>query len=127
MYPTSTGSAQADPPVRLAQFVSRFTRNSFENVCMDDLTVPVTTIASKIRNMIGDTCLARAIAMPADCVVTDTNSAGTKTLPVCGSGDCYKLNSDPTNCPAFDHLRVDITRAAPPPADTVTSVRCVVP
>jgi len=126
-YTTSLGMAYAYPPVRLAQTVSHFGRNAFETVCNNDVTMQMDNIASHVKGLIGDTCLTRVIAMPPNCTVTDTNSTGTKSLPMCGSGDCWTLVSDPAACVSFDHLYVDIKRSAAPPPDTVTTVRCVVP
>lgn len=126
-YTTGLGMAVAYPPVRLAQTVAQFGRNAFENVCNNDVSAQLGVIANRVNGMIGDTCLTRSIAMPANCVVTDQNSTGTKTLPKCGTGDCWELVADPAACVSFDHLYINIKRASPPPADTVTTVRCVVP
>ena len=129
-YVAGTFIATGDPAVRLAQLVGKLAHNAFESVCAENLTGPVTTIANKVRSMVGDTCLTRTIAMPPDCVVTEQSSAGTKNLRACGgsqTNDCYSFIEDPVGCTSFDRLRVDILRSAPPPADAVITVRCVVP
>ena len=127
MYTSGSNMAVAYPAVRLAQTVAQFGRNAFENVCNTDVSAQLGVIANRVNGMIGDTCLTRSIAMPANCVVTDTNSTGTKTLPKCGTGDCWELVADPAACVSFDHLYINIKRGSPAPADTVTTVRCVVP
>ena len=37
--------------------------------------------------------------------------------------DCYRLVEDPA-CTTSSHLRVEVTRSAVPPADTMIAVRC---
>jgi len=128
-YSGAMGPEVGDPVVRLAQLANTFARSSMSDVC-GDLSVGLTTIANQVRGMVGDTCLSRDIILPADCIVTDQSSSGTATLPECSASvttNCYRLVSDAIACTSSPHLRVEIQRSTPPPADTVTSFQCFVP
>jgi hypothetical protein len=115
-----------NPSVRLAQLPAAFARGSFETICSLDLAPAVTSVARQIRGMLGDSCLARDIALPADCRVFDQTLASEIELSPCSAAtttDCYELVEDAT-CTTSQHLRIKVTRSAPPSADTMVAVRC---
>ena len=127
---TAAGDAMPVPAVRLAQFAASFNPHStFTAACSNDLSMGLTDIGRNVRSLIGDSCLRRDIAMPANCVVTDTSSSGMKSLPQCGgsvTNNCYTLAADPGSCSTSQHLRLQVMRSAEPPPDTVTVVQCVI-
>ena len=51
--------------------------------------------------------------------VTDASGYGS-TAVICASV------TDPATCPGFDHLALEVTRAAPPEAATITRLRCAI-
>jgi len=116
-----------EPSVRLAQLPAQFRHGSFESVCTTDMHPAMTNLGRQLRNLIGDSCLARDIALPADCRVFDETLTTTRELSRCTetiATDCYRLVEDPV-CIAGQHLRVDVTRSAPALPGTMVSVRCV--
>jgi hypothetical protein len=101
-------------------------RGRFEEICDSDYTPDVLAIAREIRGMLGDSCLTREIALPADCEVFDQTPARETPIAPCNAArttDCYVLVDDPA-CTTSHHLRVDVMRSAAPAADTMVSVRC---
>jgi hypothetical protein len=63
----------------------------------------------------------------ADCIVEDVvGTLPAQAIPACGSPTCWKLVADAQNCPAADHLRLQIDRAGAPDPATVTKARCLV-
>jgi hypothetical protein len=132
-FTTSAGTAVADPGVRFQSLVDAFPgRSVVSSVCSDDLAPSVTAIGASIRRLVGDTCLEKPIAQPADCIVEDvSDSAATAPvrIPSCGAGvtgDCYMLVSDST-CSDAAPLRLAVTRTQPAAEATWTRVRCVAP
>ena len=129
-YAGANGVEVADPGVRIAQLARRFARNTVSSVCTQDLSEPVIDVARKVRGLVGDTCLTRAIATPADCMVRDEVGATSTMLPACNNGSsstnkpCYELISDATACSAGSHLRIVVQRLAAPPPSTVVVARC---
>jgi hypothetical protein len=113
-----------NPSVRLPELAGRFAEHVTESACTMDFAPAQADIARRVRNLVGNTCIPQPIAKPADCVVVDQHADGTETpVPACFvAGDCFTLVDDPT-CTASG-VRVDITRAAPPPPNTMVSVRC---
>jgi hypothetical protein len=103
----------ADPAVRIAQFVNAFgTRGALTSVCSADLSLPMTDIGLRAKQLMGDPCIPVALAHPSNptCVVTDGPSI---VMPACsaGSHDCWKIVSDPARCAQSpDQLRVEIDR-----------------
>jgi hypothetical protein len=103
----------ADPAVRIAQFVNAFgTRGTVSSVCSADLSLPMTDIGLRAKQLMGDPCIPVALAHPSSptCVVTDGPST---VMPACstGSHDCWKIVSDPVRCAQSpDQLRVEIDR-----------------
>jgi hypothetical protein len=113
-----------DPSIRLPELAHMFSHGVTETVCTPRLRPAQASFARHVRNLVGDSCLPRAIAMPPDCIVADQRADGSETLlPACGEGDCYELVADP-ECTASG-LRVAVARSTAPPADTMVSVRCV--
>ncbi len=115
------------PSVRLAEMPAQLHRGSFESVCASDMRPAMTSFGRQLRNLVGDACLARDIALPADCRVFDQTRSAESELPLCDKTivtDCYQLVEDPS-CTAGQHLRVDVIRSALPSPDTMVSVRCL--
>lgn len=124
----ATGLEVADPAVRISELIGERPRGVFESVCNSNLTAAETSIARHVRNLVGDACLARDITLPADCRIFDQTLANERELPPCGgtvTADCHRLVEDPA-CIAGQHLRIEVTRSAPPPPGTMVAVRCVV-
>jgi hypothetical protein len=102
------------------------------SVCSDDLAPSATAIGASIRRLVGDTCLEKPIAEPADCIVEDVSDAAPDApvrLPACGAGvtgDCYMLVADST-CTDAAPVRLAVTRAQPAADDVWTRVRCIAP
>ena len=123
----SIGNDVAEPTVRIAQLARSFARHVVADSCNPDFTDAATAIARQIRGMTGDTCLSRDIAQPADCEVADQRRDGSETMiPPCDgviTTNCYRLVPD-ASCRTSQQLRVDVTRTATPPADTMIAVRC---
>jgi hypothetical protein len=130
MYQGSVGLEVADPAVRMAQAAKGFARNSLASVCQADVSQPLVDIARQVRGLVGDSCLTRAIAMPADCIVRDEVGTSSTTLPACDNGasstnkPCYELLSDPAACTAGSHLRIQVQRSSAPPGNTVVVAAC---
>ncbi len=125
-YNAELGPRAADPAVRIEELARAVPRGRFESVCSADLNPAAFAIAREVRGLLGDACLTRDIALPADCEVTDQTLAGESALPPCSADaptDCYQLVEDPA-CTTSSHLRVEVTRSAVPPADTMIAVRC---
>ncbi|HEX5063254.1 MAG TPA: hypothetical protein VFV99_27950 [Kofleriaceae bacterium] len=126
LYTGMYGPQAADPAVRIQELTEVVPRGRFEPVCDVDLTVSSVAMAREIRGLLGDPCLTRDIASPADCVVADQTLSGETPIPPCSTQrttDCYQLVDDAT-CTTVSHLRVDVTRSSPASADTMVSVRC---
>ena len=122
----TVGTEVADPAVRLGELTSKFSRGMVETACTPDLRGAASRIARQVRTMVGDSCLARDIAMPADCHVFDTRSGSEVMLPACSGAtfaDCYSLVFDP-KCSAPQYLRVEVNRNSLASPDTMVSVRC---
>jgi hypothetical protein len=123
----SLTSGTKDPAVRMDQLVNTFARGTQVTACRDDLAPSLLTIARQIRTIVGDPCIPRDIAMPADCVLFDTHASGETEVPACGGAvttDCFDVVSDAAQCPLGQHLRVNVMRSAAPAADTMMALRC---
>lgn len=133
MYTTATGMLVGDPAVRMASLLGTFPgRTKLTSVCSDQLAPATTDIGKSLKRLVGDACLEKPIAMPADCVAVDVRDSSPNTatpLPHCGpgvTGDCFDLVPDAT-CTDGAALRLQVTRTQPPPADLWTTVRCTTP
>jgi hypothetical protein len=128
MYSGAQGQEVADPPARIADFASRLPRSTVASVCSSSLSSVMTSMAQRMKSLVGESCLDRAIAMPANCEAFDVTANGTETaLPACTASSglpCFTIVTDATACPAGPHLKADVMRIAAPSADTWTSVRC---
>jgi hypothetical protein len=132
-YTGVNGPAVGDPAVRMASLLGTFPgRTKLTSVCSDQLAPATTDIGKSIKRLVGDACLEKPIAMPADCVAVDVRDSSPNTatpLPQCGagvSGDCFDLVAD-ASCTDGAALKLQVTRAQPPPADLWTTVRCTTP
>lgn len=116
----------ADPGVRLQAFFDLFKDRSFAgSVCDDDLSSPLAGVADRIAFAMGSPCVTQAID-PATCVVEDVVGETITEIPPCPAPTCWSLVTDPATCPGFDHLALEVTRAAPPEAATITRLRCAI-
>jgi hypothetical protein len=139
-FTTPSGSAVADPAVRIGAFLQAFPdRNSLTSICSADLTNPLAVIGSSAKKLMGDTCLDTSDLVDTDatqagvqpsCEVADIRDSAPQApvvLPACSSGaaDCYEVVADQEACPATDdHLRVKIRRATAVAEDSWTHIRC---
>ena len=129
-YVTSgSTTAVADPAVRISQLAGMFDRHAVDTVCKADLSTGLADIAAQLAPLLGSPCLTKAIAMPADCVVTDDAVGGGSTvIPQCpGADPCYTIATDATACSAAPQLALHVTRTGAAPAGTVTTVKCKLP
>jgi hypothetical protein len=114
------------PAIRIPELARMFPRHVVENLCADDYRPAQESFARHVRNLVGDTCIPRALPPAASCVAIDQRADGSETaLPACdgpASTDCYELVAD-DGCTA-SQLRVDVRRSAAPPADVMVAVRC---
>ena len=108
--------------------------------CQENLAPAFAQIARAVKTTLGDPCIDTTDLHDDDvltpgiqpfCGVEDVRDGGDPPaiLPRCpsASGDCFELVSDPRVCPATpEHLRVRITRAAPPEPGVWTHVHCSV-
>jgi hypothetical protein len=121
------GMASADPAVRLSALVDQFPgRHARASICNDDLGPATVAVGGELeRLVVGDRCLARALAATDDCsVVDETAGQPAASLAQCGQTSattCYAIVAD-TDCSSG--YRLDVARAAPAPADTFTTLRC---
>ena len=135
-YQAPDGLEVADPAVRIDQLTHAFPgRGSFQTVCQQDLTVSLSNIGYQARQLIGDPCLAVAIAdtdasapgIQPMCAVTE----GTRDVPACDGMNldyCWQLVDDGQRCASSpEHLRFEILRASPAPVSTYIHVRCLLP
>jgi hypothetical protein len=129
-YQGTMGLEVADPGVRIAEAARQFSRHTVESICSRDLSAPLTNIARQVRGMVGDSCLTRAIALPADCVVRDEVGTTSKIVPACNAPTdptnkpCYELVTNPSSCTAGSHLSLRVQRDTPPPPGTVVVAAC---
>jgi hypothetical protein len=133
-YQASDGLEVADPAVRIAQLTGEFpTRGSFETVCQADLTLPLTNIGLQARRLVGDPCVPVALAdrdpapgIQPTCTVTE----GTTDVPACDGNNldyCWQLVVDDQACTSSpQHLRFQMLRGTPAPANRSIEVRCLV-
>jgi len=128
MLDVPNGTENAYPGVRLEQFVSAFRHRVYSSACDPDYTIADAAIAHHIASMTGVPCLVQALTPLATCRVFDERADGTTTeIPACGTGSampCFTLDADAATCPDLQHLLANVHRSAPPPADTMISVRC---
>jgi hypothetical protein len=126
VYNGMVGVTVADPAVRIEDLAQGVARSLVLPVCDEDQTTNAHAIAREIRGMLGDSCLTRDIALPADCQVFDQTLTREIALAPCSAAkttDCYRLVEDAA-CTTSQHLRVDVMRSAAPAADTMVAVRC---
>jgi hypothetical protein len=129
VYAGTTGDEVADPAVRTAQFAAGFERGTVSSVCSGDLTLPLTDIGLRAKQLMGDPCIPVALAHPATptCQVIDSSAGGGAPMATCGSGagDCWQLVVDPVRCPQSpDHLRVEIDRTVAPTQQHFAHISC---
>ena len=126
-YQGAVGIEVADPPVRMKQFLNLFPNaSSFSTICQQDLSGPLTLTAQLVNLAVGSPCIAVQLAEQPDCIVEDVVGTIATEIPACGSPTCWKLVTDVQNCPAADHLRLQIDRTGAPDPATVTRARCLV-
>lgn len=127
-YTVATGSAVADPPIRLQALATSIGANAtITSVCSADLTPAAIEIGQGIKRLVGDTCLPRAVAA-ATCQVIETRDSapGARTeIPACGGGasPCFDIVAD-ASCTAGPHQRLAITRSGAPAADAWITLSC---
>ncbi len=114
------------PAVRLTDTAKGLPRSRITAMCNGGVEASVNDVAREVRGLLGDACLTRDIALPADCEAFDTRADGSQAaLSRCGSGgssDCWQLVGDP-GCPGQgQRLRVNRTGMAAP--DVMVSLRC---
>ena len=129
-YNGANGPEVADPGVRIEQLANLFQRKTISSICNPDLSQPLVDLARQVRGLVGDTCLTRAIALPADCLVHEEVGAMKTDLPLCDNGafstnkPCYELVSDPTGCTGGSHLRLQVQRVMAPAPNAVVVAEC---
>jgi len=132
----TSGLEVADPGVRMQQFLDQFPgRSATATVCQNDLSSVLADIGQLTSLAIGTPCLTAPLAdsdpatpgLQPDCIVEDVVGSDKTPIPPCpASPTCFSIVPDAAQCPAFDNLRIDITRETAPDPTTVTTVRCLV-
>lgn len=124
LMPTNTALA-IDPAVRIIDHARAYERSYVGDPC-DSVGGALLGIARELRGMVGDACLTRDIAQPADCAAFDTFADGSEQpIARCTdatTADCWYLVEDP-GCPG-QQWRLHVTRSGPPAPDTMVSLRC---
>jgi hypothetical protein len=125
-YAGMMGTEIAVPGTRVADLAKSLRHGSFDSVCAD-LGPAMTTMGQRIKTLIGDPCLEKPIALPAQCEAIDQDSAGDHPIAACTdttTTNCFRVVEDALLCPAGQHQKLEVVRTSPPPADTWTSVKC---
>jgi hypothetical protein len=96
----ATGLGEADPAIRLNQFITSFRENVSTSICEDDLSDPLQRIADLLAEVIGTPCLSANVSMPPDCVgwLEDRDGNNQELVPECGNPPCYRF-LDPSAVP----------------------------
>ncbi len=131
-----SASGAAAPGIRLRAFLDAFPqRSTVTTICNEDLSDALTVIAELLRKVIGSPCLDGNLAMPLDCIVSESNSQGETLLPECNSADgnaatnqpCWIISQDTAQCP--DTPTGMIISVFPEnrslPTGTIREVRCL--
>ncbi|HEU0031691.1 MAG TPA: hypothetical protein VFQ53_13730 [Kofleriaceae bacterium] len=140
-FASTTGEAKSVPGIRLAALLDGLpARTHFEPLCSPDLAPAMTALAENAKPLVGDTCLAIAIAdtsadpgLQPDCVLVETRDSAPdqpQEIPACdlsSSGTCFRLVEDRARCASGQGLRLDVQRAVPAAADAWLSLRCRLP
>lgn len=95
-----TGLGEADPAIRLNQFITSFRENTSTTICDDNLAAALTRIADLLAEVIGTPCLSPNVIMPPDCVgwLEDRDGDNQQLVPECGNAPCYRF-LDPSAVP----------------------------
>lgn len=98
-----TGLGEADPAIRLNQFITSFRTNTSTTICDNDLTQALVQIADLLAERLGTPCLAETITDPPECVawVEDSDGDNQVLIPECGSPPCYRF-LQPSEVPQCD-------------------------
>jgi hypothetical protein len=126
LWNTEQGPEVADSAIRIDELTRSVVRGRSEDICTSDYAEAMRGFAREIRGMLGDGCLTRDIAVPADCIVVDQTPTLETVIPPCSAArttECYQLVEDEA-CTTSHRLRVDVTRSSIPSADTMVAVRC---
>jgi hypothetical protein len=83
-----TGLGEADPAIRLNQFITSFRTNTLTTICDNDLSAALVTIADLLAERLGTPCLAPNVTQPLECVawVEDSNGENQELVPNCSEG-----------------------------------------
>lgn len=133
----------AVPPVRLKAFLDAFQNTRTTSICSEDLSGAVQQVADAIEGLFND-CLKNPIrdmdenapGLQPECSVVEVRRPTTpqqveRVLEACDDGatrrPCYRLVEDRDQCPAPQHLLVDIVYddSDTVPPDTLIRANCV--
>ena len=85
-----TGLGEADPAIRLNQFITSFRTNTLTTICDNDLSAALVAIADLLAERLGTPCLAPNVIEPLkdNCVawVEDSNGQNQELVPHCDDG-----------------------------------------
>lgn len=142
-YQGATGLEVADPPTRIKFLLDQFpNRSTFTTICQQNLSDGLVLIAQLLKTVIGDPCIEGNLAdvdpnTPGeqyDCSVSDVSNYGKPNqsesiIPQCdataSNKPCWRIETDPTNCPASDNYTLKIERDQTPPPETHVIAYCV--
>lgn len=114
-YTSGTGTAVADPGVRLATLAKNLARGTETSICNDDLTTQATKLGTALRGLVDDTCLDEELPATADCVVTDHLADGST------ANAAFHFTADAT---CAGKQRVVIDRPSAAAFDTWSTLSC---
>ncbi len=133
----------AEPAVRLAGFLDQFPGTSArETICTGDLGDALRAIVESLPPLEG-VCFDGVVAdrnpivdgIQPECSVveiTDLDGPARRETPLPGcegstARPCWRITEDAATCAATDHhLRIDVERSVPAPANAYLEVQCVV-
>jgi hypothetical protein len=124
------------PAVRLRAFLDLFGDRAIAASPCDDLSEAMARFGRLIARSLGTSCITEPLAdveprtpgLQVDCIVEDLDGATTTPIPPCSgeAATCWRIVADASRCPVTPgSLVLEIERAAPPAAGTLTRARCV--
>ena len=127
----------ADPGLRLAEVANSLpARGDVTSICNADLALPMLTIGSTARQLMGDPCVdvplvdtSMATGPQPRCEVVDGPPGAETMIPECAenpTGTCWSLVLDTAYCGGVaDSLRLQVTRPTLPTSQVYAHLRCL--
>jgi hypothetical protein len=135
-FQSSTGSAVADPGVRIKSLLDLFPQSSVTStICQQDLSGALGALGALVAKTSGSPCIAVPLVdidpgspgIQVDCVVEDAVGTGVIAIAPCDASEtptCWKVEADPATCSSAQNLKLVVVRSAPLDPSTITRMRC---